>query len=71
MGPLIFIIYIHDLPYGINPYAKPVIYADDMSVLISVNNFNNLQKKLNPTINYMSGWFLVNGLSLNIAKTYI
>jgi len=25
--------YINDLPYGVNPYAKPVIYADHMSVL--------------------------------------
>jgi hypothetical protein len=43
LGTLLFIIYINDLPYGINPYAKPVIYADDMSVLITANSFNDLQ----------------------------
>jgi hypothetical protein len=27
-GPLLFIIYINDLPYGKNPYTKPVTCAD-------------------------------------------
>jgi hypothetical protein len=46
-GPLLFIIYISYLPYGINPYAKPVIYADDKSVLITANNLNDPQECVN------------------------
>jgi hypothetical protein len=38
LGPLLFIIYRNYIPYDINPYAKPVIYVDDMSVVITANN---------------------------------
>jgi len=29
----LFIMYIHDLPYGINSYANPAIYSDDTTML--------------------------------------
>ena len=32
LGPLLFIIYLNDLPYGLHQENKPVIYADDVSV---------------------------------------
>jgi hypothetical protein len=35
LGPLLFLVYIHDLLYGIYHTAKPVIYANDTSVLIT------------------------------------
>jgi hypothetical protein len=54
-----------------SPYIKPGIYADDMRMLITANNFNDLQTKVNFTLNYMNEWFSVNGLSLNIDKTKI
>jgi len=65
-GPLLFIICINDLPY-----AKPVICMDFMSILITADNLNDLQTELNCTLNYMSAWFSVSGLSLNIEKTNI
>jgi len=60
--------YIHNLPYGINSYAKPVIYSDDKTMLITANNLNDLQTKLNPTLNYVTTWILVTGLSLYIKR---
>jgi hypothetical protein len=62
--------YIHDPPYGINSYAKPVIYSDDTTMLIIANNTNDLKAKLNSTLNNMNTWILVNGLSLNIEMTH-
>jgi hypothetical protein len=53
------------------PYAKPVIYADDTSVLITANNLNDLQTKFNSTLNYMNEWSSVNGLSLIIDEIKI
>jgi hypothetical protein len=44
LGPLLFIVYINDLPYGMSSYAKPIIYVDDMSTLITANSLNDLQR---------------------------
>ena len=35
LGPLLFLIYINDLPYGIYHTAKPITYAQDTSVYIA------------------------------------
>jgi hypothetical protein len=43
LGPLLFLMYIDDLPYGIYHTAKPVIYADDTSALVTARNINELQ----------------------------
>ena len=69
LGPLLFIIYINNLPNTINPNAEREIYADETSVLTIANNLNNLQIKLNSTINCMIRGFSVKGLSLNTEKT--
>jgi hypothetical protein len=61
--------YIHDLPHGTNSYAKPVTYSDDTTMFITANNLNDLQTKLNSTLNYVTTWILVTGLFLNIEKT--
>jgi len=69
LGPLLFIIYINKLPNTINPHAKHEIYAGEISMLTIANNLNDLQIKLNSTINYMFAGFSVNGLALNTEKT--
>jgi hypothetical protein len=71
LGPVLFIIYINDLSYGFKHWAIPVLYADDMRVLIMVSGINELQTKFNSMLNYMNAWFIANGLSLNIEKTNI
>jgi hypothetical protein len=45
LGPLLLITYRKDIPYDINPYAKPVIYVDDMSVVITADSLNDLPTK--------------------------
>lgn len=61
--------YINDLHLGINIDSRPVLFADDTCVLITANDLNELQTKSTSKLNYMSTWFAVNGLSLNIQKT--
>jgi hypothetical protein len=38
-------------------------------MLIAADSLNDLQTELNCTLNCMSAWFSVSGLSLNIEKT--
>ena len=71
LGPLLFIIYLNDLSYGLHQRAKPVIYADDTSVLLMAKSDEELKTKINCTLEYMTGWFSANGLALNMEKTNI
>jgi len=38
MGPLMFIIYINDIPQGIHHEAKRVTYADDTRILLTAKH---------------------------------
>jgi hypothetical protein len=38
LGLLLFLIYINDLPLRINTHSKPVLFADDLSILITAKN---------------------------------
>jgi hypothetical protein len=69
LGTLLFIIYINNIHHGINTDSRPVLFADDTSVLITANDLNELQTKSTSKLNYMSKWFAVNALSWNIQKT--
>jgi hypothetical protein len=50
---------------------SPVIYADDMSTLVTAKDLKDLQIKVSSTLNYVSNWFSSNGLSFNMEKTNI
>jgi hypothetical protein len=71
LGPLLFFIYINDLPLGMNTDYKITLYADDTSVLISGNNTHELQVKSDKALNTLNYWFVNNGISLNLTKTKI
>jgi len=50
-------------------HMELVIYVDDTSSLNTAKSINELQIKAKATLDYMSKWFLVNSLILNIYKT--
>jgi hypothetical protein len=66
----LFIININDLPHGTHHEAKPVIYADDTSILLIAKSAEGLKIKINFILDHMIDWFLVNGLVLNIEETH-
>jgi hypothetical protein len=70
LGPLLFLLYITDLPFGINTDSKPPVCADDTSVLFTSNKLNDLQIKYVTLLNSMSKWFTVNGW-LNLDETKV
>jgi hypothetical protein len=70
LGPLLFLIYIHDLPRILNSVANPILFADDTSIIISNTDsqefLNNITTVMNDTIK----WFQRNLLSMNYDKTH-
>lgn len=67
LGPLLFIIYINDLPNSCNT-LKPIIYADDTTLYTKLN-VKNAEHSINLDLEKVNTWLKVNKLSLNIKKT--
>ena len=68
VGPLLFIIYINDLPNASN-LLKTFLFADDTSLFYSHKDPNQLIRVMNCELSKISEWLKVNKLSLNVAKT--
>ena len=68
IGPLLFLIYINDLPNCLSK-ALPRMYADDTSISIAASSLPELESVLNTKLANLHEWLNVNKLSLNIAKT--
>ena len=68
IGPLLFLIYINDLPNCLTK-ALPRMYADDTSISIAASSLSELELALNAELANLHEWLNVNKLSLNIAKT--
>ena len=68
LGPLLFLIYINDLPNCLSK-ALPRMYADDTSISIAASSLPEVESVLNTELANLHEWLNVNKLSLNIAKT--
>jgi hypothetical protein len=54
LGPLLFIIYINDLPPAIITLAIPIIFADVTSVVNTSENLDEFGRLANMVVSYMS-----------------
>ena len=68
LGPLLFIIYINDLP-GIYKFAKFILYADDANILITGSSVEEVYEMLKELSHMLTDWVDHNGLALNLKKT--
>ena len=68
LGPILFLIYINDLPNCLN-HAIPRMFADDTSISYSANTTGELQNVINSELKKLNSWLITNRLSLNIVKT--
>ena len=68
LGPLLFTLYINDLP-SVVKHSKVVLYADDRAFFVSGKCVENIQTQLNDDLDTVSQWFNINRLTLNATKT--
>lgn len=68
MGPLLFLIYMNDIPSYLNE-NKVCLYADDISVLNRAMSQEKLNGKVLLAMERAEDWFESNGLILNQNKT--
>ena len=68
LGPLLFPIFINDLPKFINDKSIPILFTDDTSILVSHPNPLVFYKTINTVFQTLNDWFKHNLLSLNLTK---
>jgi hypothetical protein len=69
LGPLLFLIYINDLPNVLEKDTKTVLFADDTSILFTGSNKMNFKETIKQTFQDINAWFNNNRLTLNLNKT--
>ena len=70
LGPLFFLIYVNDLPTIINKDNNIVVFADDISIIITDTNRDNFNLHANMLFNNINTWFNNKLLNLNFSKTH-
>ena len=68
LGPLLFLIYINDLPLSSSKLAF-YLFADDTNIYCESESLDQLQSVVNRELKKVKMWLEVNKLSLNIDKT--
>ena len=67
-GPLLFLIYINDLP-NILKHSQVSLYADDTVVYISHNDIKYAESLLQQDLILLYNWCNMNKLTINVKKT--
>ena len=68
LGPLLFLLYINDLP-NISKHLKLFLFADDTNIYYVANDLKNLERNMNKELQKLYEWLRINRLTLNISKT--
>ena len=69
LGPLFFIVFMNDFSRASNILFS-ILFADDTTVIIEGQNYNNLILTLNTELNKLDVWLQANKLTLNTDKTH-
>ena len=67
LGPLLFVVFINDLPLATNFKVK--LFAVDTLLSLDSGNYSDVQANVNKEINKVHKWLCANKLTLNIGKS--
>ena len=68
LGPILFSIYINDLPNGLFQ-SKILLYADDAVLFYADSNIGNISTALNKDLKQLQSWTHLNKLCIHPVKT--
>ena len=68
LGPLLFLIYINDLP-TISDKLQFFLFADDTNIYFDSHDLKIIEKTVNHELKKLTLWLNVNRLALNVSKT--
>ena len=68
LGPLLFLLYISDLPECLY-FSQPRMYADDTSLTLASVDLKHIDECNNWDLNRVYAWLSANKLTLNLTKT--
>jgi hypothetical protein len=70
LGPLLFLIYVNDLPSIVNKNNNIILYADDTSLILTDTDRNDFSCNVHKMFEDLNTWFDNNLLNLNFDKAY-
>jgi hypothetical protein len=68
LGPLLFLLYINDLPNTVISKSKPVLSADDTSIIITNSSPVDFENNIIQIFKDINDWFKANLLTLNFIQ---
>ena len=68
LGPLLFLIYINDLP-NISNKLQFFLFADDTNIYFDSHDLKVIEKTVNDELKKLTLWLNINRLALNVSKT--
>ena len=69
LGPLLFLIYINDLP-NISDKLEFFLSADDTNIYYEANDLDSIQRVMNNELKKLQDWLITNRLALNNTIQY-
>ena len=67
LGPLLFLIYINDLPHAVS-FSDVELYADDTLISYSDSSLSVLEAQLQSDVDSVVSWLVSNRLWINVSK---